>query len=142
MEKESKKNLSIPNEQQVNTKTHSKPDSILNKKPLENQIKKEKHNSAKETNIKFSHPIKHFSGLQDIISRKDFSNSNLKSPFKVNNENMFGYRILFEAFYENLDKQKNSALDVNQNEGLFLGKFKNKSFLFFNFFFFLFIMNK
>ncbi len=126
MEKESKKNSSTQNEQQANTKTHSKLESIPDKNPPKNKIKKEKHNSAKETNIKFSHPIKHFSSLQDIISRRELSNSNLKSHFKVNNENAFGYRILFEAFYENLDKHKNPALEENENEGLFLGKFNNK----------------
>ena len=121
MEKASK-NTSSSKEQSENNNLQFKKDSIIENNLLENPKITEKNNSAKQTMIKFSQPIKHFSRLQDVISIKETSSSNLKLPFMVNNENAFGYRILFEAFYENLDKKTTFALGEKDNIGLCLGE--------------------
>lgn len=93
---------------------------LLLKRPTLNEI----HVSPIDPSIKFSHPIKHFSSLNDIDFRYEGKNTNLKSPFNVNKENAFGYRILFEAFSENMDKKKNSIIEDKENDEENLGIFR------------------
>jgi len=119
MEKES--NASRKTQKSKNENAQTKNDPILEKKKLPNIINKQK--STNLNFIKVSRPIKHFSSLQDAKSSCEVIDSNLNTPFKINKENAFGYRILFEAFFENIDKKKNSD-SQEQNNPMFLGKYK------------------
>lgn len=106
----------------ANNQKEKQDDKIEEKKKVFRLDKKttikslNKKNSSRESKIKFNHPIKHYSSLQGLNKASDFIKSYLDSTLIINKENAFGYRILFEAFHENIQKKNKSISKENQDD--------------------------